>query len=175
MSPYAIRQYGDPVLRQLATDVDEIDGTLAKVCGDMLTTMYEAPGIGLAAPQVGIQKRFFVYDFGDGPGVLINPTVVESHGEWVFEEGCLSVPELSWEIVRPKQIHLVGHDLDGNEVAIEADELEARLYQHELDHLDGVLLIEHLDDDQRRDALKVLRQRAMAATPSRDAGGLSLP
>ena len=175
MAPYSIRQYGDPILRQLASDVDEIDGRLAKLCGDMLTTMYEAPGIGLAAPQVGVQKRFFVYDFGEGPGVLINPTIVETDGEWVFDEGCLSVPELSWEIVRPKEIHVVGYDLDGNEVDIEADELEARLFQHEFDHLDGILLIEHLDEDQRREAMRILRQRAMETPAESSSGGLSLP
>lgn len=175
MAPYAIRQYGDPVLRQLASDVDEIDGRLAKLCDDMLTTMYDAPGLGLAAPQVGVQKRFFVYDFGEGPGVLINPTIVESSGEWAFDEGCLSVPELSWEIVRPKQIHLVGYDLGGEEIEIEADELAARLFQHELDHLDGVLLIEHLDDDQRKEAMSILRQRAMQTPAEHASGGLSLP
>jgi peptide deformylase len=108
-----------------------------------------------------VQKRLFVYDLGEGPGVLINPEIRELDGEWVFEEGCLSVPGLSWEITRPKRIHLVGFDLDGNEVEFEADELEARMFQHELDHLEGILLVERLDDDQRREALKVLRQRAM--------------
>lgn len=162
MSPYAIRVFGDPVLRKVADEITEIDDGLVRLTEDMLTTMYEAPGIGLAAPQVGVQKRLFVYDMGEGPGVLINPRIVESDGEWVYEEGCLSVPGLSWEIVRPKQILLIGVDLDGNEVAFEADELLARLFQHELDHLDGRLLLEYLDEDQRREAKRILRQRAMA-------------
>lgn len=162
MPPYAIRVFGDPVLTQRAAEVDDINGALVRLADDMLTTMYEAPGLGLAAPQVGVQKRLFVYDAGDGPAVLVNPVISESSGEWAYEEGCLSVPGLSWEIIRPKEIHLTGYDLDGNEVSFEADELLSRLFQHELDHLDGVLLLEHLDDDQRKAAKKALREAAMA-------------
>lgn len=167
MSPQRIRQYGDPVLNTKASDVTDIDGKFIKLCDDMFVAMYDAPGIGLAAPQVGVQKRFFVYDVDDDPGVLINPTITESDGEWAFEEGCLSVPGMSFEIVRPKQILVTGRDLDGNEVSIEADEVFSRLIQHEIDHLDGVLLLEHLDDDQRRDALKELQNRRLAADAER--------
>src|SRR3954447_6598984 len=160
MAPYAIRLFGDPVLKQAASEVDDIDGSLARLADDMIVTMYAAPGLGLAAPQVGVQKRFFVYDLqdGDGPKTMINPRIIESRGEWTYEEGCLSVPGLAWEIVRPKEIHLVGFDLDGNEVSIEADEILARLFQHELDHLDGVLLLERLDPDTRKEAMRTLRE-----------------
>jgi peptide deformylase len=178
MSPYEIRIIGDPVLRSKATAVTDIDGTVVKMCDDMLTTMYEAPGVGLAAPQVGIQKRLFVYDIGDGPQVVVNPALTEGDGEWIFDEGCLSVPGLSWEIARPREVHLTGYDLDGNEVSIEAEEYEARVFQHELDHLDGVLLIEHLDADQRKEANRILRQRTTLreqAEASSDGGGLRLP
>jgi len=161
MAPHPIRVIGDPVLRQRAKDVEDIDGRLVQLVDDMFTTMYEAPGIGLAAPQVGVGRRLFVYDFDDQPGVLVNPEIVESRDEWLFTEGCLSVPGLHFDIVRPKEILLRGLDLDGNEVEIEADELEARLYQHELDHLDGVLLIERLDDEQRRDAKRAVRELQM--------------
>ncbi|MGH9109506.1 MAG: peptide deformylase [Acidimicrobiales bacterium] len=157
-----IRQYGDPVLKQVTRDVDEVDGRVAKLVDDMFETMYEAPGAGLAANQVGVQRRIFVYDVGEGPRVVINPRIVESSGEWEYEEGCLSVPGLSWTITRPNLVHLVGLDLDGNELSIEAEELEGRVFQHELDHLDGVLLIDRLDDDRRREAIKVLRARALA-------------
>lgn len=174
MSQYEIRVFGDPVLKKVAADVTDIDGELVDTCNRMLDTMYEAPGIGLAAPQVGISKRYFVYDFGDGPGVLINPVITESDGEWEYEEGCLSVPGLSWNIVRPKQIHIVAFDLDGEEVHIEADELESRLYQHELDHLDGRLLFDYLEEDQVREAKRILRERAMAPA-SPNAAGLQLP
>ncbi len=173
MASYEIRVFGDPVLKRVSEAVTEIDGAFVDTCNDMLDAMYEAPGIGLAAPQVGIGKRFFVYDFGDGPGVLINPEIVDSDGEWEFEEGCLSVPGLSWNIVRPKQIHIVGVDIDGNEISIEADELESRLYQHELDHLDGKLLFDYLEDDQVKEAKRILRERAMGQ-PS-GGSGLQLP
>ena len=156
MGMNAIRVIGDPVLRVKATEITEITENLARLTQDMLSTMYSAPGIGLAAPQVGVQKRLFVYDWGSGPGALINPEIKDADGEWVFEEGCLSIPGLSWELLRPKQVHIVGVDLEGKEVSFEADELESRLFQHEMDHLDGVLLVDHLDEDQRREANKTL-------------------
>lgn len=163
-SPYAIRIVGDPVLRQRAEEVTDIDSRLVRLCDDMLQTMYEAPGLGLAAPQVGVQKRFFVYDLGagDGPQVLINPEITESDGEWEYYEGCLSVPGMAFDIVRPKTVHITGVDLEGREVSVEADELLARLFQHELDHLDGVLLLDHLGEDQRKEAKKSLRKKVMA-------------
>ena len=179
MASQRIRTYGDPVLNTKASDVTDIDGKFIKLCDDMFVAMYDAPGIGLAAPQVGVQKRFFVYDLDDDPGVLINPTITESDGEWVFEEGCLSVPGMSFDIVRPKQIHVSGIDLDGNQITLEADELFSRLIQHEIDHLDGVLLLEHLDDDQRREALKELHASKIAAEAEQAlkplSGGLQLP
>ena len=162
MASYDIRVIGDPVLRQKARQVNDIDGALVRLVDDMIETMYEAPGIGLAAPQVGVQKRLFVWDMGEGPRVIVNPEIVESDGEWLYDEGCLSVPGLSWEIVRPKTVHLVGRDLDGNEMSLEVDELEARLFQHEIDHLDGTLLIERLDSDTRKTALKAIRDLQMA-------------
>ncbi len=160
---FHIRQYGDPVLKQVTTDVTDIDGTVASLVERMIHTMYAAPGSGLAANQIGISKRLFVYDAGDGPKAIINPRIVEADGEWTYEEGCLSVPGLSWEITRPNAVHLVGLDLDGNEISIETDEFEGRVFQHEMDHLDGILLIEHLDDDQRKKAKKILLKRQMKA------------
>lgn len=167
-----IRQYGDPILNLVTQNVEDIDGKLAALANTMIETMYDAPGSGLAANQVGVLKRMFVYDKGDGPVVVVNPLIVESDGEWAFEEGCLSVPGLSWEIVRPNRVHLVGWDLDGNEISIETDEYEARIFQHEMDHLDGILLVERLDDDQRRAAKKLLRKRA-ATVRVGDPDGLS--
>ncbi|MDW3218820.1 MAG: peptide deformylase [Acidimicrobiales bacterium] len=177
MAGYDIRVIGDPVLRQTAKEITDIDGALVRLVDDMLETMYDAPGIGLAAPQVGVQKRLFVWDVGTGPEAIVNPEIVESDGEWLFEEGCLSVPGLSWEIVRPKTVHIVGRDLDGNEMSFEADEIEARLFQHELDHLDGTLLIERLDDDTRKAALKTIRDQQLGGADTRrpTGGGLSLP
>jgi peptide deformylase len=172
MPGLTIRQYGDPVLKERAREVENIDGAVANLVDSMLETMYAAPGTGLAANQVGVQRRIFVYDVGDGAKTVINPRIVESEGEWIYEEGCLSVPGLTWEIVRPNTVHLVGLDLDGNEISLEGSELEGRVFQHELDHLDGILLVERLDDAQRKDALKILRSRSMDLSPS-DPDGIS--
>jgi peptide deformylase len=161
MASYRIRLFGDPVLKQPAVEITNIDGRLVKLSEDMVVTMHQAAGLGLAAPQVGVQKRLFVYQMGedDEPAVLINPTISETRGEWEFEEGCLSLPGLYFPIVRPKEVHLTGFDLQGREVSIEADELLARMFQHELDHLEGRLLLEYLDKDQRKSAMKELRRR----------------
>src|SRR3974390_2496747 len=132
----------------------------------MIETMYAAPGVGLAANQVGVQRRVFVYDVGEGARVVVNPRIVESDGEWGYEEGCLSVPGLSWEIVRPNEVHLVGVDLEGNEVSVEASEFEGRVFQHEMDHLDGILLVDRLDEDQRKEARRILRERVLELSPS---------
>lgn len=161
------------MLNTAASEVEEIDGRIAQLADLMIETMYAAPGVGLAANQIGVQKRLFVYDKGDGPVVVINPLIVESEGEWTYEEGCLSVPGLSWEITRPNAIHLKGYDLDGNEIEVETDEFEGRIFQHEMDHLNGVLLIERLDPDQRRAAKKLLRQRNVETARS-DPDGLHL-
>lgn len=149
----------------MTTDLDTIDAKVAALAESMIATMYKAPGVGLAANQIGVQKRLFVYDKGDGPVVVVNPRIVETSGEWAYEEGCLSVPGLSWEIVRPNQVHLVGRDLEGNVLDIEADEFEGRIFQHEVDHLDGFLLIDRLDDDQRRAAKRALRKMRITVTP----------
>src|SRR3954471_14967697 len=162
VSKYSIRLFGDPVLKQRAHEVTDVDESLVRLSRDMIDTMHDAHGLGVAAPQVGVQKRLFVYELPDGKGgakALINPTITEARGEWEYEEGCLSVPGLFFPIVRPKEIHLTGFDLDGNEVSIEADELFARLLQHELDPLDGRLLLELLDDDQHKQAMRELRSR----------------
>lgn len=156
MAAYSLRYLGDPVLKQTTPEVTDIDGRLAHVVGDMFDVLYDASGLALAAPQVGIRKRLFVYDYRDTPGVLINPVVEESDGEWTYHEGCLSIPGIYFEIRRPKRVHLTGRDLDGNEVDYEADELQARMFQHELDHLNGTLMLEHLTPEQTRAAKKHL-------------------
>ena len=99
----------------------------------------------------------------------MNPEIVESRGEWAYDEGCLSIPGLAFELVRPKEVHLKGYDLDGNELSIEADELLARAFQHEMDHLDGVLFIERLDDDTRKAAMKIIREQRLTAADLADA------
>jgi peptide deformylase len=160
VQPYSIRIVGDPVLRQRANEVTDIDGKLAAIVEGMTGALYEANGLAVAAPQVGVLKRVFVYDMheGEGPKVVVNPVIAGSSGEWTYEEGCLSVPGLWWEILRPKEVHVTGVDLDGNDVSFEADEVFARMLQHEIDHLDGVLLLDRLDEDQRKEAKKAVRQ-----------------
>jgi peptide deformylase len=173
-APHPIRIVGDPVLRQRLPEVTEFDDKLVRLAEEMITAMYDAPGVGLAANQIGVRKRVFVYDVqdGNGPFTVVNPEIVETDGEWAYEEGCLSVPGLAWEIVRPKTVHLVGYDLDGNEISVEADELLARCFQHEVDHLDGVLLLERLDPDTRKQALRTIRDRGIAP-PTDASSGLS--
>ena len=155
-----IRLFGDPVLRQRATEVTDIDRYVVSMCDGMAVMLRGIPGaIGIAAPQVGSQKRVFVYDVdGSGPSVLINPEIKDSDGEWVCFESCLSLPGVGREIVRPKQVHVVGYDLHGDAVSIESDELTARLFQHEVDHLDGVLLIDHLERSERDAVLREWRE-----------------
>lgn len=158
---HPIRTYGDPVLKQKTKAIEEIDGSIKTLIDEMIDVMQKAPGVGLAANQIGISKAIFVYDVGHGPEVVLNPRITESHGEWTYDEGCLSVPGLFWPILRPKVVHLEGLDLDGNELSIEGDDLLGRVFQHELDHLNGILLIERLDPDQLKASKKELRKIAL--------------
>ncbi|MBA2327125.1 MAG: peptide deformylase [Actinobacteria bacterium] len=163
MTSYPIRLFGDPVLKQRAREVEELDGSLAGIVDTMYDTMYEAIGLGLAAPQVGVQKRLFTYDVGEGATVIVNPEIVETSGEFAYEEGCLSVPGLKFEIVRPKVVTLRGIDLDGKEVVVEGDEVLARVFLHEVDHLDGVLLLDRLEPAVRKQALRAIRDQDLVA------------
>src|SRR5262245_7967516 len=118
----------------------------------MFDTLYASDnGIGLAAPQIGVQKQIFVWEMDEEPMVIINPEIVESRGEWVYDEGCLSIPGLYVEMVRPNEVLMRGLDLDGNEIQLEASELMGRLFQHELDHLNGILMFDRMTPDQRKD------------------------
>jgi peptide deformylase len=164
---YEIRTFGDPVLKAQAAQVTDIDARLVRLVDDMFETLYTSDsGIGLAAPQIGVQKQIFVWDMDDEPMVILNPEIVESRGEWVYEEGCLSIPGLYVEMVRPKEVLMRGVGIDGNTIEIEADELAARLFQHELDHLNGVLMFDRLPPDQRKEALTEYRRLVEAAAPA---------
>ncbi|MDA2979976.1 MAG: peptide deformylase [Actinomycetota bacterium] len=158
MAIYPIRTFPDPVLTMTASDVTEFGEALAKLADDMLETMYAAPGVGLAAPQIGISKRFFVADVGQGPFVMANPVIVEETGSWKFEEGCLSVPDRYWIIKRRDHVRATGLDIEGNPVSYEGDELLGRVIQHEIDHLNGTLLLSRLGIRTRSQALKELRE-----------------
>lgn len=157
MAIFPIRTFGDPGLRTPAKPVEEVDGRIHKLVEDMVETMYDAPGVGLAAPQIGVGLRVAVFDPGDGAGArtMINPHIVETEGEWEFEEGCLSVPGYWWNIIRPAYVKVEAVDEQGEPVVYEGDELTGRVLQHECAHLDGTLLIDELG---RRDRKKVLKE-----------------
>jgi peptide deformylase len=141
--------WGDPVLEQPAEAVTNVTEKEAKLVQDMIETMYKAPGVGLAAPQVGVPKRIMVTDATGGDDksqllVVMNPEIVATDGEQYEEEGCLSIPGFSATVVRPKKVVLKGVDLNGKDVIIEGSDLLARAFCHELDHLNGTLFLEHL-------------------------------
>ncbi|MFM7047816.1 MAG: peptide deformylase [Actinomycetota bacterium] len=156
---YEIRTFGDPVLKAVAEPIVNIDEKLVRLTDEMFEVMYKAPGIGLAATQIGVQRQVFVYDIDEERKVIFNPQIVESSGEWVYDEGCLSIPGLYVEMLRPKRVLVRGINLDGNQVEFEADELLARLFQHEVDHLNGVLMFDRMTPDQRKEAIKLYRAR----------------
>ena len=160
---YPIRSFGDPVLRMPAAPVKKIDAGVRRLVEDMIETMYDAPGVGLAAPQIGVPRAVVVFDAQDGNGarVLINPELVETSGEFEYDEGCLSVPGYFWPLVRPGFARAKGLDLDGNEVEYSGDELMGRVLQHEIDHLSGILVLERLDNKTRKQALKELRNAVL--------------
>jgi len=151
-----ILTYPDKVLKQKTAPVENIDGALQTVFDNMATTMYQAPGVGLAAPQVGIGRSFIVYDIspkedGQDLHVLVNPRIVSSEGEILSEnEGCLSVPDFRADVKRAERILVEGVDRDGNPLRFEAEGLLAIVVQHELDHLDGTLFIDHISALKRQ-------------------------
>jgi len=163
---YQIRTFGDPVLASQAAAVTDIDGKIVRIVEEMFDTLYDSDsGIGLAAPQVGIQRQLFVWDRDDEPMGILNPTIAESDGEWVYEEGCLSIPGLYVEMTRPKTVLMKGIDMNGNEISLEADELEARLFQHELDHLNGVLMFDRMQPEQRKQAIAEYKKLSEQSAP----------
>lgn len=150
-----IRREGDPCLTKVCKEVKEIDDRTLTLIEDMLDTMYEAEGVGLAAPQVGVLKRIVVIDVGEGPIVMINPTIIEQSGSQTGQEGCLSVPGKHGTVTRPNYVKARAIDEEGNEYEVEAEELFARAICHELAHLDGHLYTElvegELEDNVRED------------------------
>ncbi|HSG81523.1 MAG TPA: peptide deformylase [Gemmatimonadota bacterium] len=163
-----VRLLGDPVLRQRADEVEQFDDELRRLAEDMLETMYESEGIGLAGPQVGVLKRLFVMDVREEDSearVVVNPVVVEAEGAERGEEGCLSLPGLIGTVERAARIVMEAQDLDGSPVRIEASGLTARCMLHETDHLDGILFIDRLSPIKRKLLLskwKKLKREAAA-------------
>ncbi len=166
----------DPILRQKSAPIERVDEDLRKFAGQMLETMYEAPGIGLAAVQVGEPRRMLVIDLAKedepkAPHVFINPEIVDSSsGRSVYEEGCLSIPETFAEVERPAEVTVSYIDLDGNKQEMHASGLMATCLQHEIDHLNGVLFIDHISRLKRDMVIKKFRKLAKDRAPSRLVG-----
>ena len=158
-----IRQYGDPALRLKAHEVGEFDDDLRRLVERMIALMHDAQGVGLAATQVGVLRRLFVFEPDeDGPRAIVNPVVVERSDETASdEEGCLSLQGVRVPVERSTRVVLEGKDPNGEDLRVELDEYGSRVVQHELDHLDGVLIIDRTDDEHRKEALSTLRPRAV--------------
>ena len=150
MATRKIRIDGDSVLRKKCKPVTEMTPRLSQLIDDMFDTMYEANGVGLAAPQVGIVKRIVVIDIGEGPIILINPEILETSGEQTGDEGCLSVPGMAGQVTRPNYVKVKAMDEDMNEVIYEGTELLARAFCHEIDHLDGKMYTDLVEGELHR-------------------------
>jgi peptide deformylase len=153
-----IVKYGDSILTKRADEITEFDQNLGRLVDDMFETMYQAPGVGLAAPQIGVLKRLFVMDCAGGKDktrkvALINPVIEMEEGEQVGDEGCLSFPGIAFEVTRPQRLVVSAYDLDGSQFRLDVMNLEARCVSHETDHLDGELFINYLSP-LKRDLVK---------------------
>ena len=163
MADLKLSKYGSDVLRAVAQPVEEITDEIRRIAENMLRTMYDTDGVGLAAPQVGISKRIIVVDPeplnpDSEPMALINPEIVERSGKADADEGCLSVPEVRGEVERAAKVTVEALNLDGKKVRIEATDLLARIFQHEIDHLNGVLFVDHLSRLKKQLIKKHLRK-----------------
>jgi peptide deformylase len=159
---------GDPILTRRSEPVDEITDDIVRLARDMVETVHAAPGVGLAAPQVGVNKRLIVVDLSVGEDqdslhVLINPEIVFKEGEAVCEEGCLSVPDIKEKVARPYRVVARGLDIEGRAVEIEGEDLLARALCHEVDHLDGILFVDKLSSLKRALIKKKLKKSLAAA------------
>ncbi|MEN8143061.1 MAG: peptide deformylase [Thermodesulfobacteriota bacterium] len=154
MAILPIFKYPSPVLRKKSAPVTEFGPELEELVKDMAETMYDAPGVGLAAPQIGVSKQLIIYDTAaeDEKGdytALVNPKILEAAGEEIGEEGCLSVRDYAAEVKRAQWIKLQAQDIEGNDISFEAEDWLARVLQHEIDHLNGILFIDHLSSLKR--------------------------
>ncbi len=147
MALRTIRTEGDSVLNKPCRKVEKVTPRIQELVSDMLETMYDAMGVGLAAPQVGILKRIVVIDVGDGPIILLNPEILETSGEQIGDEGCLSVPGMAGQVTRPSYVKVRANDLEMNVVEYEGEGLLARAFCHEIDHLDGHLYTELVEGE----------------------------
>ncbi len=163
MAILPIRIYPDPVLREPAALVTAVDDDVRKLIADMAETMKDAPGVGLAAPQVGVQRRVLVYQAfeDDELRALINPEIAKAEGEVVENEGCLSIPGLAYPVARAERIVVRAMNEAGEVFEHAAEDFEARVIQHEVDHLNGILYIDRIEPELRKEAKRILRERAL--------------
>jgi peptide deformylase len=166
MAIQPIRLFGDPVLRTPAAPVETFDKELRKLVKDLTETMMDAPGAGLAAPQIGVSLRVFTYWVDEEPGHLINPDLDLSDEQQIGDEGCLSLPDLSFETPRAQRVVAKGMNMWGEPVVIEGSDLLARAVQHETDHLDGILFIDRLDPEMRKEAMRQIREAEWFGEPA---------
>lgn len=144
-------KYGDPILKKKSRKVEVFDEKIATLIDDMFETMYNSDGVGLAAVQVGILKRIVVIDCGDGPMELVNPEITLAEGEQHAQEGCLSLPGRYETTIRPQHVQVKGQDRNGKWHVYTGDDLKARAFCHEIDHLDGILFIDRLEKDHKKE------------------------
>ena len=174
MAVLKIRKYGDPVLRRRALPIEDVTPEVRRIIADMIETMYDEVGIGLAAPQVGVSLRLIVVSDEEGRGVqaLVNPVVVEEGGEATAEEGCLSIPGVFAPVTRAAWVKVEARDADGRPVSITGHGFRARVLQHEMDHLDGVLFIDRLDPVTRDRIKRKIKKEGLREDASRHAFAL---
>ena len=166
MAIQPIRLFGDPVLRSPAAPVVTFDKELRRLVKDLTETMMDAPGAGLAAPQIGVSLRVFTYWVDDEPGHLVNPDLDLSADLQIGDEGCLSLPDLSFQTPRAFRVVAKGMNMHGEPVVMEGSDLLARAMQHETDHLDGILFIDRLDAEARKEAMRLIRASAWFGEPA---------
>ncbi|MGH2820594.1 MAG: peptide deformylase [Actinomycetota bacterium] len=167
MARLEIRIFGDPVLRQRAREIEAVTDVHRRLAADMLETMRDAPGVGLAGPQVGVMERIFTWEVGEEHGVVINPVITKrSRKTNVDEEGCLSIPGLAYPVERANKVRVEGLDENGDPVRIDAEDYMARVLQHEIDHLDGVLFIDRLPEDLQKEARRLLAELTLGLAPA---------
>jgi peptide deformylase len=165
MTVQPIRLFGDPALRMPAQPVIDFDKELRSLVKDLTETMLDAPGVGLAAPQLGVSLRVFTYDVDDVVGHLVNPSLDLTDEDQFGEEGCLSLPGLAFDCRRAHGVVAKGFNMHGDPVVVDGTDLLARCVQHETDHLDGILFIDRLDAEQRKAAMKAIREAEWSGGP----------
>ena len=173
MSVTKIRVYPDPILQVKAAEIEQIDERIARLAGEMAETMYAAPGVGLAAPQVGVSERLIVVDVKNQEGKkelinLVNPEIIEVEGRVVEEEGCLSLPGITENVVRAERVLVRGYDLNEQEREIEAEGLLAVALQHEIDHIEGILFIDRISRLKRGIIQRKMRKLVQQAQSSKE-------